>query len=58
MNEVKLGQTAKDNVTGLKGKVTGIVQYIGLKRVELEYVNSQGDLKNQWFTIDRIEIVE
>lgn len=50
------GKDAKDSVTGFTGKVTAIAYYIdGYVSIKLESVI--GDLKEEWFSESRIEIL-
>lgn len=50
------GKDAKDSVTGFTGKVTAIAYYIdGYVSIKLE--SAIGDLKEEWFSESRIEIL-
>jgi hypothetical protein len=60
MNErIKVGQLARDKVTGFEGRVTGHADYItGCDQFLLTPQAKDGDLKDgRWFDEHRLEVV-
>ena len=59
MNEIKMGQTVKDKITGFEGIVTGHCQYIsGCDQLLVQpRVGSDGKKADAyWFDLQRLEV--
>jgi hypothetical protein len=56
----ELGNKVRDKVTGFHGTVYAICRYLSgsLDRAGVQTLNTKGELKEEWFDIDRLEIVE
>jgi len=55
MEEMKLGDTCHDKVSGFTGTITGITEYLDdIRRVEITATTTQdGDIKSEWFAWTR-----
>lgn len=57
--EIALGQTVKDRITGFKGVVTGLVDYISGCRQALVSPTTKPDgdfAHSHWFDTDRLDV--
>ena len=53
-NEVK-GKEAKDSITGLKGTITALCQYVDRPDlIRIEYLDKEGNNKEEWISESRI----
>lgn len=53
----RLGKRVTDDVTGLKGTITGIyLQLNGTTRFEIEYVDARGNPQSHWVDSVRCSI--
>jgi len=54
-----LGKLAEDKITGIRGTVTMVTQYVaGTPRAMLEAAVQDGSLRELWLDIDRVRIIE
>ena len=55
--EVKLGDTARDTVTGFEGTVTARIDYLSQPpQLCLEALRTDGGVSTLWFGVERVEI--
>jgi hypothetical protein len=54
-----LGKQAEDKITGIRGTITMLAQYVaGTPRVMLEAAAQDGSLRELWLDIDRVRIID
>lgn len=54
-----LGSKVRDTVTGLRGTVTGVAEYLnGVSSAGVEYLDAQGVARTEWIAQQRLKTVE
>lgn len=54
-----LGSKVRDTVTGIRGTVTGVAEYLnGVPSAGVEYLDAQGVARTEWIAQQRLKTVE